>query len=61
MIGKAIRTERLRQDVGQRELARRAGMTHANLVGIELERRDCLVETARRIAEALGVPLAELV
>ena len=49
-VGAAIYARRLEKGLTQRELARRAVMTPANLSAIETGRRDLLVSTLLRIA-----------
>lgn len=60
-VGAAIYARRLEKGLTQRELARRAVMTPANLSAIETGRRDLLVSTLLRIARCLDVPAAGLI
>ena len=59
-IGGAVR--RLREQLGLRQgdLARKAGMSAAQLCHVEKDRNAPSTRTLQRIADALGVPLAEL-
>jgi len=59
-IGGTIRELRRRRAMRQGDLAQAAGMSAAQLCHIEKDRNTPSVRTLRRIAEALGVPLAEL-
>ena len=59
-IGGAVRRLRERLGLRQGDLAKRTGMSAAQLCHIEKERNAPSVRTLRRIADALGVPLAEL-
>jgi transcriptional regulator with XRE-family HTH domain len=55
--------KRLRVDrvLSQRELARRAGLTHATVWRLENGFRDARPRTIRRLAEVLGVEPKDLV
>jgi transcriptional regulator with XRE-family HTH domain len=59
-VGRRIRT--LREDKGltQEALALRSGVTRNVLIDVELGRRGLLYERLFDLAEALGVPAAEL-
>lgn len=59
-IGGTIRFLRERQQLRQGDLAKKAGMSQAQLCHIEKARGIPSVRTLRRIADALGVPLSEL-
>ncbi len=59
-IGETIRFLRERQQLRQGDLAKKAGMSQAQLCHIEKARGIPSVRTLRRIADALGVPLSEL-
>ena len=59
-IGGAVRRLRERLGLRQGDLAKRTGMSAAQLCHIEKERNAPSVRTLRRIADALGVPLADL-
>ena len=56
-----IRQERTRANLTQRALARRAGLSPQYLNDVEHERRTVTLETAERIADALGMPRWRLV
>ena len=55
--------KRLREDrvLSQRELARRAGLTHATVWRLENGFRDAHPRTIRRLADVLGVEPRDLV
>ena len=59
-IGGTVRRLRERLGMRQGDLAKKTGMSAAQLCHIEKERNAPTVRTLRRIADALGVPLAEL-
>lgn len=59
-IGGTVRRLRERLGMRQGDLAKKTGMSAAQLCHIEKERNAPSVRTLRRIADALGVPLAEL-
>lgn len=59
-IGEQVRYERIARALTQRQLAERAGISHATLVNIERNQVDPHVSTIRRLADALGVEPREL-
>ena len=60
-LGAVVRRLRVRQDLTQEALARRAGVTQGDLSKIESgERPNPSVATLKRLARALGVPVWEL-
>ena len=59
-IGGAVRRLRERLGLRQGDLARKAGMSAAQLCHVEKDRNAPSTRTLQRIADALGVPLAEL-
>jgi transcriptional regulator with XRE-family HTH domain len=59
-LGGAIRELRLRAGLSQEELGRRAAIHSTWISHIESGRNNPAWATVRRIAEGLGVPLAEL-
>ena len=59
-IGGAIRALREARGMRQGDLAKRTGMSAAQVCRIEKDRHAPSVRTLRRIADALGVPLADL-
>jgi transcriptional regulator with XRE-family HTH domain len=59
-IGGNIRTRREQAGLTLTELAARAGLTKGALSKIETGRGSAAIATILRIAEALGIPLAEL-
>ena len=58
--GERIRVLRDRQKMTLEELAKRTGFTPANLSKVENGRINTPVETLAKIADALGVPLAQV-
>jgi transcriptional regulator with XRE-family HTH domain len=60
-LGAVVRRLRLRQDLTQEVLARRAGVTQGHLSKIESgERPNPSVATLKRLARALGASVGEL-
>ena len=59
-IGRAVRLWRERLGLRQGDLAKKTGMSSAQLCHIEKDRNVPSVRTLRRIADALGLPLSEL-
>ena len=59
-IGGAIRALREARGIRQGDLAKKTGMSAAQICRIEKDRHAPSVRTLRRIADALGVPLAGL-
>ena len=59
-IGRAIRSWREKLGLRQGDLAKKAGMSAAQLCHVEKDRNAPSTRTLQRIADALGVPLAEL-
>lgn len=59
-IGGAVRRLRERLGLRQGDLARKAGMSAAQLCHVEKDRNAPSTRTLQRIADALGVPFAEL-
>ncbi|MFB6813134.1 helix-turn-helix domain-containing protein [Streptomyces sp. NPDC056347] len=60
-IGEQIRAARLYANLSQEEVALRAGIRIASISEIELGHRAALLDSLIRIADAIGVPLADLV
>lgn len=60
-IGDNIRMARLRQRLSQRELGKRLGVSHAAISDIERAETTPDLDTLAVIADALGVPLHEIV
>lgn len=54
-LGHRIRILRIRQDLSQKTLARRAGLTAPGLCQIEHDQHDPKAETLKCLAQALGV------
>jgi DNA-binding XRE family transcriptional regulator len=59
-IGTRILQARTQRDLSQSELSRRSGLASSYLSRIENRRLEPRPKTLRKIADALGVPLAEL-
>jgi transcriptional regulator with XRE-family HTH domain len=59
-FGKRIRTLRERAGLSQEQLADKAGIHRTYLGGVERGERNLGLKNVFRIAEALGVPTAEL-
>lgn len=59
-IGDKIRAIRLSKNLKQGELAKRLGMTSAQLCRIESAKHAPSVKTLARVAKALGIPVSEL-
>ncbi len=61
-LGERIKTLRKKEGLGIRELGRRAGIPHGNIVQLEQgSRTDVTTETAKRLARALHVSVDYLV
>ena len=61
-LGQRIETLRTRRGLTQRELARRAGIGHTIVAGLESgSRQDVRTDTAKRIARVLGTSVDHLV
>lgn len=60
-IGANIRTARLAANLTQETVALRADTDRPTVVLIEQGERNATIDTLIRIAEAIGVPLADLV
>lgn len=61
LVGRNIRSARLAQQMTQEQLALRSGVTRNVLIDVEFGRRGLLYERLFDIAEALGVPVGDLV
>lgn len=55
-----LRTLRLKKDLTQAALAKKVGVTRGYLARLEMGRHDPPLSRLRKLAKALGVPLAEL-
>lgn len=55
IIGPAIRAARMKMELSQRQVARRANMTRQNISAIENGRRSPDIETLDRIGSAIGI------
>ena len=60
-IGDAIRNERKKCNITQKELAERLGVSASMIAQYETGKRKPKLETMRKLAEALGVPMGYLV
>lgn len=60
-IGDAIRNERKKCNITQKELAERLGVSASMIAQYETGKRKPKLETMRKLAEALGVPMGDLV
>ena len=59
-VGRRIREWRLRRELSQAEVARRAGVTQASLSNYENGKRDLPLSTLLGVAGALNVSLGEI-
>jgi transcriptional regulator with XRE-family HTH domain len=60
-FGANLRAARLARDLSQADMADLAGMRFSTKIpGIEAGRSDLRLSTAQRLADALGVPLSDL-
>jgi len=59
-LGKAIRKSRLRLDISQQELAKRAGLHRTYISDLERGTRNISVCSVGKIAEALEIPIGDL-
>jgi XRE family aerobic/anaerobic benzoate catabolism transcriptional regulator len=60
-VGKRVRAARRRAAMKQTDLADASGLFQSQISGIEGKRINATRRTLQRIADALGVPLADLV
>jgi transcriptional regulator with XRE-family HTH domain len=60
-VGSAIKTKRKEKSILQAELARRADITQSYLSQIENDKKEPNLDTLRRIAAALDMPLPFLI
>jgi transcriptional regulator with XRE-family HTH domain len=61
VIGERIREARRRAHLTQEAVANRIGIDRPSIVEIEQGQRNMTIDTLLRIADAIGVPLADLV
>lgn len=61
MIGEKIKEVRKEKELTQRELAERLGTTPQNIAQYETGKRNPKRETLQKIAQALNVPLSDLI
>ncbi|MFD6416027.1 helix-turn-helix transcriptional regulator [Streptomyces sp. NPDC060194] len=60
-VGEHIRATRIRENLTQERLAEQAGMDRQTVNRIELGHASPLLDNLVRLADALGVPVADLV
>jgi transcriptional regulator with XRE-family HTH domain len=60
-LGSTIRSARLRRDMTQEELALETGLARKTIYQVEHGQTDPRLGTLRRIADAIGVEIADLV
>lgn len=60
-IGKRIREKRIIHQLTQQELAKKAGISQPSLSNIESDQKSPSLDTALRLAAALGCKLDDLV
>jgi len=60
-FGAAVRQVRCQQGLSQEELGFRAGLHRTYIGDIECGRRNATLPSAQRIADALQIPLSELI
>lgn len=57
-LGKALKAERERQGLTQKDVAERMGQNHVNFVqAVEYQSKDLRLSSVERYADALGVPI----
>lgn len=59
-LGKIVRSRREREGMTQDELARRVGMTRTSITNIESGRQKVQLHTLYDVADALNVPIKDL-
>ncbi len=59
--GKRVKALREMRVMERRELAEKSGISYSTLYQIESDRRMARAQTAKRLADALGVPPEELI
>lgn len=59
-IGEQVRTRREQRGMSAAELSRRAGLSKATLSGLEAGRANPTIDTLDAVAQALGIPLADI-
>ena len=60
-IGSAISLARTNAKLTRKELAKRTGLSPSSITRIEKEERQITIQTAKGLAEALGLRLSQLV
>ena len=61
-LGRVVRSERHRRDLGSQEALARVAKTHPNYIGaIERGERNVSLQLLLRIADALDMPLSRLI
>jgi transcriptional regulator with XRE-family HTH domain len=61
IFARNLRRYRRIRDISQEELALQAGMSRSYVSGIEREERNVSIDNMGELADALGVPLKDLV
>lgn len=59
-FGTALRQARLRLELSQEELAERAGMHRTYIGQVESGQRNVAIDNLENLADAVGVPLSEM-
>jgi len=59
-FGEAVKNRRLKLNLSQTELARRAGLQRTYLADVERGARNIGIQNVLKLASALGVPVASL-
>ena len=59
--GDRLKAYRLREDFTQIELAKKSGISQANISAMEAGRRSIGVQTAKKLAQALGCDFRQLI
>lgn len=60
-FGRRVREVRLAREISQEELAHRSGLDRSYVGQVERGERNLTLESIYKLAEGLGVPIAELV
>lgn len=54
IFAKRLKDQRLKKDFGVRELASKAGISHASLIGYEQGKNEANIRTLKSLSECLG-------
>jgi transcriptional regulator with XRE-family HTH domain len=60
VLGQSIRKHRVRLDLTQEQLSEKSQMHRTYLADIERGKRNPSIETVRRLAQALEIPISEI-